>query len=172
MTTSASEKAVAPASLTVRAAAERLGVTPRTLKYYEERGLVWPSRSKGRYRLYDESDLDRFARILHLRSMGFTVEAITEILKRPLVTPEGGRKQLSTQSLCEIQHALQAQVEALDKRIAAVKRELNEAQTVREELIHDMAYVAGRLAGEPIDELLEQRRSLARPARARSKTKT
>lgn len=169
--TSASEKTDAPASLTVRAAAERLGVTPRTLKYYEERGLVWPSRSEGRYRLYDESDLDRFARILHLRSMGFTVEAITEILKRPLVTPKGGRKHLSKQSLCEIQHALQAQVDALDQRIAAVRRELNEAQTVRAELIHDMAYVTGRLAGEPIDELLEQRRSLVKPARARSKAK-
>jgi len=34
-----------------------------------------------------------------------------------------------------------------------------------------MAYVSGRLAGEPIDELLEQRRSLAKPSRARSKTK-
>ena len=168
---SASEKADAPASLTVRAAAERLGVTPRTLKYYEERGLVWPSRSVGRYRLYDENDLDRFARILHLRSMGFTVEAITEILKRPLVTPEGGRKHLSKQSLSEIQQALQTQVEALDRRIAAVRRELNEAQTVRAELAHDMAYVSGRLAGEPIDELLEQRRSLAKPSRARSKTK-
>ena len=51
-------------------------------------------------------------------------------------------------------------MEALDQRIAGVRRELNEAQTVRAELVHDMAYVAGRLAGEPIDELLEQRRSL------------
>ncbi|WP_295996490.1 MerR family transcriptional regulator [Rugamonas sp.] len=166
--TSTSDKAAA--TLTVRAAAERLGVTPRTLKYYEERGLVWPSRSVGRYRLYDENDLDRFARILHLRSMGFTVEAITEILKRPLETPKGGRKHLSRQSLNEIEHALQAQVAALDKRIAGVRRELNEAQTVRAELVHDLAYVAGRLAGEPIDELLEQRRSLVKPARAARKT--
>ena len=48
--------------LTVRDAAERLGVTPRTLKYYEERGLVVPSRSEGRYRLYDTADLERLFR--------------------------------------------------------------------------------------------------------------
>ena len=48
-----------PSLLTVSDAASRLGVTPRTLKYYEERGLVTPSRSGGRYRLYDEADLER-----------------------------------------------------------------------------------------------------------------
>ena len=57
--------------LTVSDAASRLGVTPRTLKYYEERGAVTPSRSEGRYRLYDEADLERFARILRLRALGF-----------------------------------------------------------------------------------------------------
>jgi DNA-binding transcriptional MerR regulator len=56
--------------LTVSDAAARLGVTPRTLKYYEERGLVTPSRSGGRYRLYDEAALERFARILRLRALG------------------------------------------------------------------------------------------------------
>ena len=162
-----SEKSCNPASLTVRAAAERLGVTPRTLKYYEELGLIWPSRSECRYRLYDEADLDRFARILRLRSIGFSLQAITEIMKRPLETPEGGRKHLSEQSLIEIQQALQAQARALDERIAAARRELNEAQTVRQELEHDLAYVAGRLAGEPIDDLLEQRRSFA-PAKAKA----
>lgn len=57
---------------------------PRTLKYYEERGLVTPSRSEGRYRLYDENDLERFGRILRLRSLGFSLHGIVEMLKRPL----------------------------------------------------------------------------------------
>ena len=73
-----------PTLLTVRDAADRLNVTPRTLKYYEERGLVSPTRSEGRYRLYDEDDLERFARILRLRSLGFSLQGITEMLKRPL----------------------------------------------------------------------------------------
>lgn len=78
--------------LTVSDAASRLGVTPRTLKYYEERGLVTPSRSEGRYRLYDEADLERFARILRLRALGFSLHGITEMLKRPLEETGDGRR--------------------------------------------------------------------------------
>ena len=87
-----------PALLTVRDAAGRLGVTPRTLKYYEERGLVSPTRSEGRYRLYDEQDLQRFGRILRLRSLGFSLQGITEMLKRPL-EPVEGKQRFSTESL-------------------------------------------------------------------------
>ena len=154
----------AAAGLTVRAAAERLGVTPRTLKYYEELGLVRPGRSGGRYRIYDDADLARFARILHLRSIGFTLPAITEFLKRPLEAPTGTRAHLSDKSLSEIQQALHAQLQALDERIASVRRELTEAQAVRKELRHDLAYIEGRLAGQPIDELLEQRRKRTKAA--------
>ena len=149
--------------LTVRAAAERLGVTPRTLKYYEELGLVRPARSQGRYRLYDEEALALFTRILYLRSIGFSLQAITEFLKRPLEEAQNGNMQLSERSLLDIRAALQAQLETVDQRIAAVRRELNETQTLRKELELDLAYVEGRLAGEPIDDLLEQRRTAKAP---------
>ncbi|KXU87676.1 MerR family transcriptional regulator [Paraburkholderia monticola] len=146
-----------PALLTVRDAAERLGVTPRTLKYYEERGLVSPTRSEGRYRLYDEEDLKRFARILRLRSLGFSLHSITEMLKRPLEPVEGGHR-FSTESLQQIRDAIAQQVEALDARIEAVRRELKEAQALRAELVPDLDYLERRLAGENADQLLEQRR--------------
>jgi len=146
------------ALLTVHEAAERLNVTPRTLKYYEERGLVSPARSEGRYRLYDENDLERFSRILRLRSLGFSLRGITEMLKRPLEPVEGGRNRFSTESLREIRDALAQQVDALDARIEAVRRELKEAQTLKAELSHDLDYVERRLAGENADTLLQQRR--------------
>jgi DNA-binding transcriptional MerR regulator len=66
---------------------KHLGITARTLKYYEEHELVTPSRSNGRYRLYDQADLGRFARIPHLRSLGFSLRAISEMLKRRLDQP-------------------------------------------------------------------------------------
>lgn len=146
-----------PALLTVRDAAERLGVTPRTLKYYEERGLVSPTRSEGRYRLYDEEDLKRFARILRLRSLGFSLHSITEMLKRSLEPVEGGHR-FSTESLQQIRDAIARQVETLDTRIEAVRRELKEAQALRAELAPDLDYLERRLAGENAEQLLEQRR--------------
>lgn len=154
-------RSAAPNGLTVRAAAERLGVTPRTLKYYEELGLVLPARSQGRYRIYDEEALARFDRILQLRSIGFSLQAIAEFLKRPLEAAQNGSMQLSTESLHSIRVALCEQLRTVDLRIAAVRRELSETLDLRKELESDLAYVEGRLAGEPIDTLLEQRRSRA-----------
>ncbi|MFW8236598.1 MerR family transcriptional regulator, partial [Klebsiella pneumoniae] len=59
------------ALLTVSQAATALGVTARTLKYYEELNLVVPARSEGRYRMYTQADLATFGRILRMRSLGF-----------------------------------------------------------------------------------------------------
>ena len=148
--------------LTVRDAAERLGVTPRTLKYYEERGLVTPSRSEGRYRLYDENDLERFGRILRLRSLGFSLHGIVEMLKRPLEKTEAGKNRYSPDSLADIRQGLQQQLEAIDTRIESVRRELKEAQAVHAELRLDLDYVEARLAGHPADALLEQRKASAK----------
>ncbi|SEA80538.1 MerR family transcriptional regulator [Paraburkholderia sartisoli] len=146
-----------PNLLTVRDAAKRLNVTPRTLKYYEERGLVTPTRSEGRYRLYDDDDLERFARILRFRALGFSLQGITEMLKRPLETVEGGRNRYSTQSLLEIRDALAQRVDALNARIDSARRELKEVQNLKAELGDDLDYVQRRLAGESADALLAQR---------------
>jgi MerR family transcriptional regulator, repressor of the yfmOP operon len=152
-----------PVLLTIRDAAERLEVTPRTLKYYEERGLVTPDRSEGRYRLYSEDDLDKFARILRLRSLGFSLQGITEILRRPLDAVNEGRSGYSMASLRELEQALSQQLEAVDARIAAVRRELKEAQAVRRELSDDVEYVQRRIAGEKQEDLFKER--LARKGR-------
>ncbi len=148
--------------LTVRDAAARLGVTPRTLKYYEERGLVTPARSEGRYRLYDDDDLERFARILRLRALGFSLHGIAEMLKRPLEAAGDGRRRYTDASLREIHAGLATQIATLDTRIATVQRELKEAMTLRKELQHDIDYIERRLAGENADALLAQRQAAAR----------
>ncbi|MBP0588956.1 MerR family transcriptional regulator [Paraburkholderia sp. LEh10] len=155
--------------LTVRDAAERLNVTPRTLKYYEERGLVTPSRSEGRYRLYDEADLERFARILRLRALGFSLAGITEMLKRPLEKTESGRSGYSMESLRQIRDGLAQQVDSLDARIESVRRELKEAQKLKAELSDDLDYVQRRLDGESADELIQKRRAAAALKRAAGK---
>jgi DNA-binding transcriptional MerR regulator len=63
-------------------AATAAGVTPRTLRYYEELGLLRPSdHSMGGARRYAEDDLARITRIRELQDlMGFNLEEIGEIL--------------------------------------------------------------------------------------------
>ncbi len=62
--------------------AERCGVSTRTLRYYQELGLIDPSgTSPGGSRRYSEADVERLSRILELRSvMGFDLDRIGAIL--------------------------------------------------------------------------------------------
>jgi DNA-binding transcriptional MerR regulator len=154
MTTAAPAK-----TITVRDAAARLGVTPRTLKYYEELGVVVPSRSEGGYRLYEPADLEKLARVLRMRSLGFSLTAITAMLQQPMEAPaEGGRPRLSNASLKTLRETLGEQLATLDARVAQVRRELKEAAVLQAQLRRDLDYVERRLAGEPVEEALAQRR--------------
>jgi len=50
--------------------AERTGVTPRTIRYYEEIGLLaCGERRKGSHRLYDEADVERVLELTQLRDL-------------------------------------------------------------------------------------------------------
>ncbi|RSZ32690.1 MULTISPECIES: MerR family transcriptional regulator [unclassified Variovorax] len=151
-------------TITVRDAAARLGVTPRTLKYYEELGIVVPVRSEGGYRLYEQADLDKLARALRMRSLGFSLTAVTTMLQQPMEAPaEGGRPRLSNASLKTLRETLTGQLQTLDARVAQVRRELKEAAAMQAQLRRDLDYVERRLAGEPVEEALESRRK-ERPA--------
>ena len=44
-------------------AARMVGLHAQTLRYYERVGLIWPSRSGGRQRLYSQADIERLRRI-------------------------------------------------------------------------------------------------------------
>jgi DNA-binding transcriptional MerR regulator len=62
-------------------AASRFGVSPRTLRYYEELGIVAPSsRTPGGERRYSDADLDRIGRILELREIGMNLDEIKSFL--------------------------------------------------------------------------------------------
>ncbi|MDM0014322.1 MerR family transcriptional regulator [Variovorax sp. J22P168] len=157
-----------PEALTVRAAAARLGVTPRTLKYYEELGIVVPVRSQSRYRLYEASDLEKFERVLRLRSLGFSLTAITAMLQQPFEAPaDGGRPRLSDASLKVLRRDLATQLDGLDARIAQVRRELKEAAALQAQLRRDIDYVDRRLAGESVESVIEERRRAQAADRAR-----
>lgn len=63
--------------------AERTGLTPRTLRYYEEIGLLCPSaRTEGNYRLYTEAEIAKLERIKQYReTLGLTLKEVQEWLE-------------------------------------------------------------------------------------------
>src|SRR5579863_1562814 len=63
--------------------ATRTGLTKRTLRYYEEVGILPPTgRTEGNYRRYSEADVQRLERIKKLRDLlGFTLTEIRTLLE-------------------------------------------------------------------------------------------
>ncbi|MDP9221871.1 MAG: MerR family DNA-binding transcriptional regulator [Actinomycetota bacterium] len=65
--------------LTIAEIAEEYGVTHRTVRFYEDRGLINPER-RGTRRIYHPRDRVRLGLILRGKRLGFTLEEITRIV--------------------------------------------------------------------------------------------
>jgi MerR family transcriptional regulator, redox-sensitive transcriptional activator SoxR len=73
--------------LTIGETAERSGVAPSALRYYESQGLISSTRTAGNQRHYQRSTLRRIAFIRSAQRVGLSLEEITEALS----TLPGGR---------------------------------------------------------------------------------
>ncbi len=106
--------------------AQELGVTTRTIRFYEERGLLQPARSSGRQRMYTRRDRGHLKLILQHREAGFTLEEMKELLElyddQP--GPEGTRRQME-----RFRDITANRLAVVDERLAtlrALRRRLNE----------------------------------------------
>lgn len=61
-------------------AARRLGVSVKALRVYERLGLIKPRRTKQDWRVYTPQDIDRLARALAFKAMGFGLSQIAVLL--------------------------------------------------------------------------------------------
>ena len=66
----------------ISVAARMVGVHAQTLRYYERVGLIWPSRTGGRQRLYSMADIERIQRVKTLtEEMGINLAGAEVALK-------------------------------------------------------------------------------------------
>ena len=61
-------------------AAETLGISAKTLRLYEQRGLIAPARSERGWRAYGPDQMGRAAEIVALRALGFGLSQISAVL--------------------------------------------------------------------------------------------
>ena len=116
-------RAIPPGFMTVGEIAKKMGVTIRTLQYYDEEGLLTPSaESEGGRRLYTDKDLLMLKQIISLKSLGFSLEDIKGRLF-PLETPE------------EVAYALTEQAEDLRKKIEKLKSSLSAIEQLKAEVL-------------------------------------
>jgi MerR family transcriptional regulator/heat shock protein HspR len=77
----ASERAERRAVYIISVAAELAGVHPQTLRIYEQKGLVTPSRTRGNSRRYSEEDIDRLRRVQTLTQQGVNLAGAKRIIE-------------------------------------------------------------------------------------------
>ena len=97
--------------------AQRLGVSYRTLQFYEEKHLL-ASSIVGRVRHYDDEQCRRAEAILHFRRLGFSVEET----RRLLAIGDGSEAEGS------LKHAFERQIAELERRKREIDAALEELQ--------------------------------------------
>ncbi|MCF8466456.1 MAG: MerR family DNA-binding transcriptional regulator [Sneathiella sp.] len=109
------------ASFSITELAEEFGVTSRTIRFYEDKGLINPAR-EGTTRIYSRKDRGRLKIILRGRRLGFSLQDIKKMLD--MYSPKGEATEQLTFTLqkCQEQLAkLVVQREDIDEAIAELE---------------------------------------------------
>ena len=104
----------------IQEVSKELGVTHRTLRFYEDKGLIGPQRI-GTTRVYSKREMGRMRLILRGKRLGFSIREIGEFLDLYDVDPE--------------QHV---QMEALLKRVRQKREELRHQRQAIDETIREL----------------------------------
>ncbi|WP_112873730.1 MerR family transcriptional regulator [Paracoccus endophyticus] len=114
--------------LTIREMCDRYGVTPRALRFYESRELLFPER-RGQHRLYDRRDRGRLVLILRGKRFGFSLEEIRHLLD--LYVPGARNRDQIARTLTTARDHLakmRAQRDELGQAITDLESHIAEAQ--------------------------------------------
>lgn len=105
--------------------AERTGLSLRTIRYYEEVGLVPPSaRSAGKFRLYTESDVARLMLVKRMKPLDFSLEEMRDLLSvldRLGTTSDAAEGEGLLDRLVMYREAADARVRALRDQVAVAE---------------------------------------------------
>jgi MerR family transcriptional regulator, repressor of the yfmOP operon len=127
-------------SFTIEQVAAQTGLTKRTLRYYEEVGLLPPTgRTEGNYRRYTQDDIQRLERIKSLRNLlGFSLADIRELLQA-----EDERDQIrvayrqETEAATKISH-LEHVDELIRHQLQLVEQKIAGLEQMRESLLKSL----------------------------------
>ena len=116
-------RAIPQGYMTVGEAAKKMGVTVRTLQYYDKEGLFSPSaESEGGRRLYTDKDLIMLHQIISLKSLGFSLDDIKHCL-------------ISLETPTDVANALTKQADSIKTKIEQLTASLTAIEQLKEEVL-------------------------------------
>ena len=105
--------------LHISAVAERTELSLRTLRHYDEIGLVTPSeRSEGGFRLYSEQDVQRILLIRRMKPLDFTLEQMRELLDVTEAVTRPDAPESAQRTLREFEETAIERRRGLEKKMA------------------------------------------------------
>ncbi len=138
-----------PTSMRIGDVARELSITPRTIRYYEELGLLEgaPGRSSGSHRVYTATDVERLREVLRLKNLlGVTVEELRTLLTaeqtRAEVRAEWQREDITDERRREL---LAQSAEHLERQLELVRRRRDELDRLYAELTDTRRRIRRRL---------------------------
>jgi DNA-binding transcriptional MerR regulator len=124
------------ASLQIGEVAERTGVTQRTLRFYEEKGLLKPpSRLEGGFRLYSEDDVERVERIKRLQTLlGLSLADIKEMVEAEEVKLQLKASYRRDAGISERKAKMRKAIEVTEHQAAIIEQKLLALQEMKDHL--------------------------------------
>ena len=139
----------APAGLfRIQKVAAELGLTTRSIRYYEEIGLLEPAaRSEGDYRLYDADDLDRLRYIKGLRDdAGFSLAEIAQLLEDETARARNRARFRETHDLDERRTIIQDALARVDRQVATLRAKADRLEAMIADANHRQYHLTEHLA--------------------------
>ena len=123
--------------LRIGQAATQSGVTPRTIRYYEELGLLPASeREQGKHRTYTEADIERLREVTRLRDLlGLSLDELRSVVVAEAVRADARRIYRESESPEERRAALEEALPHLETQIALVRRRAAELKDLENDLV-------------------------------------
>ena len=117
-------------------AAERTGLTQRTIRYYEELGLLAPPvRTQGDFRLFSESDITRLNEISRLKQLlGFTLAEIKKIVDGEEVLVKLRSQYRATEDAAERLALLDDALRLTDAQLDLIEAKVSQMRELQVEL--------------------------------------
>jgi len=124
------------AYLQIGEVADRTGVTQRTLRFYEEKGLLKPpSRMEGGFRLYSEEDVRRVMQIRRLQNLlGITLAEIKEMVEAEEVLRELKAQYRPEADVAEKKRQLEKAIQVVQKQYGIVSQKAEQMLEMKGQL--------------------------------------
>ena len=137
-----------PRLLRIQEVAAETGLTPRSIRYYEELGLLRPAaRSQGDYRLYDPSDLERLRFIRELRDgAGFSLAEIGLLLEDEAARIRDAERFRAAGDVEERRAILRGLLARVDRQVATLEAKVTRLRAMIDEANGRHAHLRAHLA--------------------------